>query len=83
MRIEGLGIDDRIKFVFTHVDERDWDRQCYFELDMETKDYQVVAAEPPLHDDAVDAAVERLNETRDLAPFLRTMRSLFVASLRP
>ncbi|KAG9628155.1 kinetochore protein-like protein spc25, partial [Aureobasidium melanogenum] len=82
MRIEGLGIDDRIKFVYTHVDERDWDRQCAFELNMETKDYQVVAVEPALDDEAVDTVVERLNETRDLAAFLKAMRALFTASIR-
>lgn len=83
MRIEGLGIDDRIKFVFTHVDERDWDRQCWFELNMETKDYQIVSAEPALDDEAVDAVVERLNETRELASFLKAVRALFVDSVRP
>lgn len=83
MRLEGLGIDDRIKFVFTHVDERDWDRQCCFELNMETRDYQVVAVEPALDDEAIDAVVERLNETRDLASFLKAMRALFVAAVRP
>ncbi|KAI4761677.1 kinetochore protein-like protein spc25 [Aureobasidium sp. EXF-3400] len=82
MRIEGLGVDDRIKFVYTHVDERDWDRQCAFELNMETKDYQVIAVEPALDDEAVDAVVERLNETRDLAAFLKAMRALFTATIR-
>lgn len=82
MRIEGLGVDDRIKFVYTHVDERDWDGQCAFELNMETKDYQVVAVEPALDDEAVDAVVERLNESRDLAAFLKAMRALFTAAIR-
>jgi kinetochore protein Spc25 len=83
MRIEGLGIDDRIKFVFTHVDERDWNRQCSFDLNMETRDYRVVAVEPALDDETVDAVVDRLNETRDLASFLKAMRALFAASIRP
>lgn len=82
MRIEGASDADKLKFVFTHIDERDWDRECGFELDMGRRDYKIIATEPRLEDEAVDAVLERLNETRELASFLKGMRCLFADAVK-
>lgn len=78
LRIEGAGKEDQLRFVFTHVDERNWERKAWFDLDTERRDYQVVGVWPKLEGDVVAACVERLNESRELGQFLRGMRELFV-----
>lgn len=77
MRIEGAGVADRLKFVFTHVDEKEWEKEAWFELDTEKRDYRVVSVRPKLEIEEVERCVERLNEGRDLGPFLKGMRELF------
>ena len=82
LRIEGLGRDDRLKFVYTNVDEREWDREAWFELDTSERDYRVLEIRPKVETDEVERVVERLNETRDLAGFLKGMRELFVEACK-
>ncbi len=82
LRIEGAGKEDRLRFVFTHVDERQWEREAWFELDTERRDYRVVDARPKLEGDVVDTCVDWLNENRDLGQFLRGMRDLFVKAMK-
>lgn len=82
LRIEGLGKDDRLKFVYTNVDEREWDREAWFELDTSERDYKVLELRPKVERDEVDRVIERLNETRDLAGFLKGMRELFVEACK-
>ncbi len=82
LRIEGAGQVDRLKFVFSHVDERDWEREAWFELDTERRDYRVVTCKPKLEDSEIEACVDRLNESRDLGPFLRGMREVFVRGMK-
>lgn len=82
MRMEGTGVDDRIKFVFVCIDERDAERECWFELDIGGREYEVAATKPRLDRDEVDALVERLNETKELSAFLKGMRTLFVGGLK-
>ena len=82
LRIEGAGQVDRLKFVFSHVDERDWEREAWFELDTERRDYRVVHCKPKLEDSELEACVDRLNESRDLGPFLRGMREVFVRGMK-
>lgn len=81
MRIEGSDDADRLKFTFTHIAERDWDRECCFDLDMAAREYTILSTEPKLEHEAVDAVLERLIETRDLSTFLKGMRCLFVDAL--
>lgn len=81
MRIEGAQDEDKLRFAYTHIDERDWDRECSFELNMATRKYDIIFTEPKLEHDAVDAVLDNLNETRDLAAFLKGMRALFVDAL--
>lgn len=82
MRIEGSEDADKLRFTYTHVDERDWDKECSFDLDMAGRQYTVLSTEPRLENDAVDAVLERLIETRDLSAFLKGMRCLFVDAIR-
>jgi kinetochore protein Spc25 len=82
LRIEGLGKDDRLKFVYTNVDEREWEREAWFELDTSDRDYRVLEMRPKVEHEEVERVVERLNESRDLASFLKGMRELFVEACK-
>ncbi|KAI4201902.1 MAG: hypothetical protein LQ350_002949 [Teloschistes chrysophthalmus] len=81
MRIDGMGVD-RLKFVFTHVDEKNWGKEAWFELDMEKRDYRVVCVKPKLEPDQIKACLQRLNETWNIGVFLKDMRGLFTAALK-
>jgi kinetochore protein Spc25, fungi type len=82
LRIEGLGQEDRLKFVYTNVCEREWDREAWFELDTSEREYKVLELRPKVEREEVERVLERLNETRDLAAFLKGMRELFVEALK-
>jgi kinetochore protein Spc25 len=82
LRIEGAGKNDRLKFVFTHIDERDWTKEAWFELNTERRDYEVLAHKPKVEPERIERVVERLNETRDLAVLLKGMRELFVEAMK-
>jgi kinetochore protein Spc25, fungi type len=82
LRIEGAGKDNRLKFVFTHIDERDWTREAFFELNTERRDYEVLVCRPHLDKERVEKVVEKLNETRELAPLLKGMRKLFTEVMK-
>lgn len=77
LRIEGAGQVDRLKFVFSNLDERDWEKEAWFELDTERREYRIVGCRPNVEEGEVEACVERLNESRDLGVFLRGMREVF------
>ena len=82
LRIEGAGMADRLKFVFTQIDDRDWEREAWFELCTERREYEVLHWAPKVEKERVDEVVERLNEGRDLGIFLKRMRELFVEATR-
>ncbi|KAI9847858.1 MAG: kinetochore-associated Ndc80 complex subunit spc25 [Thelocarpon superellum] len=82
LRIEGAGLADRLKFVYTHVDERDWEKEAWFELGMGKREYEVLHCRPKVATEAIDGILERLNQSRDLAVFLKQMRELFVQALK-
>lgn len=82
LRIEGAGQDDRLRFVYTHVDERDWEREAWFELCTAARDYDVRHCRPKLEREKVDRVLERVNETRELAVLLKGMRELFVEAMK-
>ena len=82
LRIEGVGRVDRLKFVFTHVDERDWQKEAWFELDTERRDYMVATVRPKLEAEDIERCLARLNDNRDLGMFLGGMRELFVRALK-
>ncbi|KAI9753466.1 MAG: kinetochore-associated Ndc80 complex subunit spc25 [Chaenotheca gracillima] len=78
LRIEGAGGNDRIKFVFSHVDGRNWEKEAWFELGMGKREYEVLQYRPKIETEKVDKAVDRLSDSRDLGVFLKDMRELFV-----
>lgn len=82
LTIEGAGQDDRLKFVYTHIDERNWDREAWFELSTAARDYDVRHCRPKLEREKVDRVLERVNETRELAVLLKGMRELFVEAMK-
>lgn len=82
LRIEGAGQVDRLKFVFSNLDERDWEKEASFELDTEKREYRVVECQPKVDEGEVVACVERLNESRDLGAFLRGTREIFVRGMK-
>ncbi len=82
LRIEGAGMEDRLNFVYTHVDERDWEREAWFELGMGKREYEVLRCQPKLEDAAVQKVLDRLNESRNLGAFLKDMRELFVVAVK-
>lgn len=82
MRIEGAGMDDHLKFYFTHVDERDWEKEAWFELGMWSREYEVLQFKPNITKEKVERLVEQFNESRVLGVFLKGMRDLFVAAMK-
>lgn len=80
--IEGAGQNDRLKFIYTHIDDRDWMREAWFELDTSRREYEIHHCKPKLESEKVDRVVERLNETRDLRILLKGMRELFVENCK-
>ena len=79
MRLEGAGVADHLRIVFTHILESDWENEYLFIVNMTTRDYEVVQCRPKLKDEVVRRAVRRLNETRNFAGFLKDMRVGFKA----
>lgn len=82
LKIEGAGQDDRLKFVYTHIDERDWEREAWFELITSSRDYDVKHCRPKIEREKVERVLEKLNESRDLVVLLKGMRHLFVEAMR-
>jgi kinetochore protein Spc25 len=82
LRIEGAGRNDRLKFVFTHIDEKDWTREAWFELNTERRDYDILEHRPKLEPERVEKVVEKLNEARDLVVLLKGMRELFLEAMK-
>lgn len=82
LRIEGVGQEDRLKFVFTHVYEADWEKEAWFELDTSCREYKVLRTNPKLEEGEIAACLEKLNEGRDLGPFFKAMREMFVRALK-
>jgi len=82
LRIEGAGQNDRLQFVFMNLDERDWEKEAWFELDTAKRDYSVVSCRPKLDEGEVEACLERLNESRDLGTFMRAMREVCLKAMR-
>lgn len=82
LRIEGAGQTDRLKFVYTHVDERDWEREAWFELSTASRDYDIRHCRPKLEREKIERVLERVNESRELPALLKGMRELFVEAMK-
>ncbi|KAL7950915.1 chromosome segregation protein Spc25 domain-containing protein [Trichoderma barbatum] len=82
LRIEGAGKDDRLKFVYTHIDEKNWEREAWFELVTSSRDYDVKHCRPKLERESVERVLDKVNETRELVVLLKGMRELFVEAIK-
>ncbi|GAB0137249.1 kinetochore-associated Ndc80 complex subunit spc25 [Epichloe bromicola] len=82
LRIEGAGQDDRLKFVFTHIDEKNWEREAWFELSTSSREYDVKHCRPKLERESVEKVLDKVNESRELVVLLKGMRELFVEALK-
>lgn len=82
LSIEGAGQNDRLKFIFTHIDDRDWTREAWFELDTTRREYDISYCKPKLEKEKIERVVEKLNETRDLRLLLKGMRELFGEAIK-
>ncbi|KAI9928508.1 hypothetical protein ASPWEDRAFT_65585 [Aspergillus wentii DTO 134E9] len=82
LRIEGAGREDRLKFVYSHLLEKDWDAEAWFELGTASRDYEVFHVRPKLDRDALERELDILNEDRDFGAFLKRMRKLFVETMK-
>lgn len=40
MRIEGVGVADHLKIVYTHIIDSDWTKEFFFVVSMVTRDYE-------------------------------------------
>jgi kinetochore protein Spc25, fungi type len=81
LRIEGTGVEDCLRFVYACLDDRNPEKECWFELQMGGREYEVGATNPKLDRDRVDEVEEKLSDSRELGVFLKAMRSLFVQGL--
>jgi len=82
LRIEGAGREDRLKFIYNHLLEKDWEKETWFELGTASRDYEIYRTKPKIERAAIERELEIVNEDRDLGAFLKRMRKLFVESLK-
>ena len=82
LEIEGAGLNDRLRFGFTHIDERDWTREAWFELDLSKREYEIAYCKPKLEKEQMERVMGKVNETRDLRPLLKGMRELFIQAMK-
>ncbi|EOD48207.1 putative kinetochore protein spc25 protein [Neofusicoccum parvum] len=82
MYVDGAGLEDRLKFTFTHINENDWEKEAWFELDTSSRDYRITSMKPKLEGDEVERLLDELNEARDLSSFFKGMRELFIEALK-
>jgi len=80
-----LGLDfekaenERLRFSFTQIDEQDPNRQFSFLLYANDFDnYEVEGCTPPIRGKELRSLTDRLNQTDDLASFVRNIRKAFL-----
>ncbi|KAJ5589500.1 Chromosome segregation protein Spc25 [Penicillium verrucosum] len=81
IRIEGAGREDRLKFVYSHLLEKDWEAEAWFELGTASRDYEVFHTRPKVDRDGLEHVVDLVNDDRDFGAFLKRMRKLFVEAM--
>lgn len=82
MRIEGAGREDRLKIVYTHLLEKDWEKEAWFELGTASRDYEIYHTKPKLEREAIQRELDIVNEDRDFGALLKRMRRLFLESMK-
>ncbi|KAK9459420.1 chromosome segregation protein Spc25-domain-containing protein [Lipomyces oligophaga] len=79
LRIEAVH-DDHLKFVFTLVDDSNWDKEYYAVVDLSCHDYQVPESQPELATEVLEPILARLNSSREFGRFLKEIRAGLKAS---
>ncbi|KAL1917888.1 uncharacterized protein VTP21DRAFT_3722 [Calcarisporiella thermophila] len=69
-----------LKFVFTHINEKNWDKEYSFTVDVSERVYKVPKCNPQIEN--INELVAWLNETRDFFGFLKRIRKAFKDSAR-
>ncbi|KAF2816440.1 uncharacterized protein BDZ99DRAFT_485052 [Mytilinidion resinicola] len=82
MKIDGAGLQDRIKFTFNNINEREWEREAWFEIDTSEREVRVIHYRPKIEKEEVDRVQERYNECREFSVLLKGMRELFIEALK-
>jgi kinetochore protein Spc25 len=82
MRIDGAGVQDRIKFVFNNISEREWEREAWFEIDTSEREVKVIHYRPKVEQEEIERVQEQYNETRELGTLLKGMREIFIDALK-
>jgi kinetochore protein Spc25 len=68
--------------VYSHLLEKDWEAEAWFELGTSSRDYEVFHSRPKLDSVSLDRELDLLNEDRDFGAFLKRMRKLFVQAMK-
>lgn len=82
LRIEGAGREDRLKIVYTHLLEKDWEKEAWFELGTASRDYEIYHTKPKLETAVIEHELDIVNEDRDFGALLKRMRKHFVEALK-
>ncbi|KAF9185902.1 kinetochore-associated Ndc80 complex subunit spc25 [Haplosporangium sp. Z 11] len=75
LRIVGVKAEDHIGFVFTRLNELDWDKEYSVTIDVSQYDFAVSECTPSLPE--LPSLLQHLNETRDFYGFLKRARKAF------
>jgi kinetochore protein Spc25 len=82
LTVEGAGLYDRLKFIYTHIDGRDWTREAWFELDTSKREYEIAYCKPKLDKEQVERVMEKFNEGSSMQILLKGMRDLFKEAIK-
>ncbi|KAF9348600.1 kinetochore-associated Ndc80 complex subunit spc25 [Mortierella sp. NVP85] len=74
LRIVGVK-EDQIGFVFTRINELDWEQEYSITVDVSQHEYAVAECSPMLPD--LSSLVRYLNDTRDFYGFIKKVRKAF------
>ncbi|GAB7361077.1 hypothetical protein MBLNU230_g1115t2 [Neophaeotheca triangularis] len=80
LRIEGAGAMDRLRFVFVGLDSEGKGEECWFEMDMGGKEFEIVKCQPVLEEDGIEGAMEAFRDV-GLGGMLKRMRTLFARAV--
>lgn len=75
-KIEGLK-DDVLKLVFNNVDQKDVKKEYTVMLNVSQHEYTVEGVDPQIAEEEMALMLEKFNESRDLAQFLKHVRRAF------
>lgn len=70
-----LLLEDHIGFVFTRINEQDWDQEYTITVDVSQHDYAVADCNPSLPE--LPSLIRYLNDTRDFYGFIKKVRKAF------